>query len=140
MNHRLNLKVNSLFLGLLFHLGSAALAFAENPAVPAGSSSAPSASPPPGPSGIMGFAPFIIIFAIFYFMLIRPQQKRVKEQQAMLSALKHGDEVITSSGMLGKITGITDKVVTVEVADQVRVKMLKTQISQVVKGSIKDAI
>lgn len=82
--------------------------------------------------------PFVAMFAVVYFLMIRPQQKRLKEQQAMLGALKHGDEVLTSSGLLGKVTGITDKVVTLEVADNVRVKMLKSQVSQVVKGQIKD--
>jgi preprotein translocase subunit YajC len=62
----------------------------------------------------------------------------MKDQQQMLSSLKHGDDIITSSGMLGKVTGITEKVVTVEVADNVKVKMLKSQVSQVVKGSLKD--
>jgi preprotein translocase subunit YajC len=56
----------------------------------------------------------------------------------MITALKHGDEIVTNSGILGKVTGITDKVVTVEVADNVKVKMLKSQVSQVVKGSIKE--
>jgi preprotein translocase subunit YajC len=135
------IKFNSFVLWFLMMIGFASAAFAENPpAVPAGSNapSAPAQAPPP--SGIMGFAPFILIFAIFYFMLIRPQQKKAKEQMDMLSALKQGDEVITAAGILGKVTGINDKVVTVEVADDVRVKMLKTQISQVVKGSLKDAL
>ena len=88
--------------------------------------------------GIMAFAPFVLMFGVLYFLILRPQQKKMKEQQNMLSALKHGDEILTNSGFLGKVTGITDKVVTVEVADNVRVKMLKSQISQVIKGSIKD--
>ena len=56
------------------------------------------------------FLPMIAIFVVFYFLLIRPQQKRAKEQQDMLTALKHGDEILTASGMLGKVTGITEKV------------------------------
>ena len=119
-------------------------AVADGPAVPAG---VPAASPaaPSGmqalmgqPNGIMNFLPFIAIFGVFYFMLIRPQQKKMKEQQNMISALKHGDEILTASGILGKITGITDKVLTVEIADNVKVKMLKSQVSQVISGSIKD--
>ena len=78
------------------------------------------------------------MFGVIYFLMIRPQQKKMKEQQAMMSQLKQGDEVLTNSGILGKITGVTDKVVTVEVADNVRVKMLKSQVSQVIKGQIKD--
>ena len=78
------------------------------------------------------------MFGVLYFLVLRPQQKKIKEQQTMLSTLKHGDEIVTTSGILGKVTGITEKVVTVEVADNVRVKMMKSQVSQVVKGSVKD--
>lgn len=121
------------FLGLaLIGFGSVAQAFAQ--AVPAGS--APMA--PEQPNMLMSLAPLALVFVVFYFLLIRPQQKKLKESQEMVAALKHGDEVLTASGILGKITGITEKVVTLEVADNVRVKMLKSQISQVIKGSIKD--
>ena len=75
---------------------------------------------------------------VVYFLMIRPQQKKMKEQQDMLTALKHGDEIVTNSGLLGKVTGIADKVVTLEIADGVRVKMMKSQVAQVIKGSIKD--
>ncbi len=90
----------------------------------------------PGFGGML--LPFLLMFGVIYFLMIRPQQKRTKLQTQMLSQLKHGDEVVTNSGILGKITGITDKVVTVEVADNVRLKMIKSQVSQVVKGQIKD--
>ena len=80
--------------------------------------------------------PFLLMFMVVYFLMIRPQQKKMKEQQEMLTTLKHGDEVITASGMLGTITGITDKVVTLEVADDVKIKMIKSQIAQVVKGAL----
>jgi preprotein translocase subunit YajC len=96
----------------------------------------------PGAPAQPGFAgmvlPFAAMFAVVYFLMIRPQQKKVKEQQQLLQTLKDGDEVLTASGFLGKITGITDKVVTLEVADGVHVKMLKSQISQVIKGQLKD--
>ena len=107
-------------------------------AVPADSSASllPSGSQQPG--GLMAFAPFVLMFGVLYFLVLRPQQKKMKEQQNMISSLKQGDEVVTASGLLGKLTGITDKVVTLEVADNVRLKVLKNQISQVVKGSIKD--
>jgi preprotein translocase subunit YajC len=82
--------------------------------------------------------PFGLMFVVIYFLMIRPQQKKLKDQQAMLGSLKQGDEVVTSAGLLGKITGITDKVVTLEVADNVRVKMLKSQVSQIVKGTVKE--
>ena len=138
-------KLISLFaLNFSLVLGSSALAFADNlavPALPAGSALPVAGTSGAGlqqPGGLMAFAPFVLMFGVLYFLILRPQQKKVKEQQEMLNALKHGDEVLTASGILGKVTGITEKVVTVEVADNVRVKMLKSQISQVVKGSIKD--
>jgi len=135
-------KIRSLILSLVYWTGFATLAFAEGPAVPAGTSTPSGAAQPaaasPAPSGLMAFAPFLLMFGVFYFLVLRPQQKKVRDQQDMLAALKHGDEVVTASGILGKVTGITEKVVTVEVADNVRVKMLKSQVSQVIKGSIKD--
>lgn len=114
------------------------LALADNPIMPAGSAPNGSAGAAQQPGGIMAFVPFILMFGVMYFLILRPQQKKMKEQQSMLSTLKQGDEVLTSSGILGKITGVTEKVVTVEVADNVKVKMMKSQISQVIKGSIKD--
>jgi preprotein translocase subunit YajC len=89
-------------------------------------------APPSGSEGgntIMAFMPLIIIFVIFYFLLIRPQQKRAKEHRNFLNSLNRGDEVITAGGLIGKITGLTDDVVTVEIADKVRVKVLRNQIS-----------
>ena len=87
-----------------------------------------------GSGGILLILPWVAIFVVFYFLMIRPQQKRMKEQQTMLSQLKQGDEVVTNSGILGTITGITEKIVTLEIDDKVRVKMLKTQVAQVLKG------
>ncbi len=78
--------------------------------------------------GIMSFLPLIAIFAIFYFLLIRPQQKKAKEHQAYLAALKKGDQVVTNGGLYGTITGLTDQVVTVEIADNVRVKVSRQHI------------
>jgi preprotein translocase subunit YajC len=68
-------------------------------------------------------------FGIFYFLLIRPQQKRQKEHKALLSNLKKGDQVITAGGMYGKITGLTDTAVTLEIAEKIRVKVARGQIS-----------
>lgn len=73
----------------------------------------------------------IAIFAIFYFLLIRPQQKKQKETKAMLDNLAHGDTVITVGGLHGKITAITDQMVTLEVADKVKVKVSRSHISGV---------
>jgi preprotein translocase subunit YajC len=68
------------------------------------------------------------LFAIMYFVMIRPQQKQLKEQRNMLSALKKGDDVITQGGLLGKVYMVTDKIVTLEVASGVRLRVLKTSI------------
>lgn len=113
-------------------------ALAETPAIPAGTTPEGAAGQPQPPGFGSMLVPFALMFGVIYFLMIRPQQKRMKEQQNMLSGLQHGDEVVTTSGMLGKVTGITEKVVTLEVADNVRIKMLKSQVAQVVKGQIKD--
>jgi preprotein translocase subunit YajC len=82
----------------------------------------------------------VVFVAIFYFMLIRPQQKRVKEQQAMLAKLAAGDEVVTSGGILGRITEVGDSFITLEVADGVRIRVQRAQISQLMpKGTLKGA-
>ena len=102
---------------------------------------AQSAAPAAGggqPSAFEMFVPFIFIFVIFYFLIIRPQSKRQKEHQKFLTELKRGDEVITASGILGRIEGITDQFVTVEIADGVRVKMLRTQIATTQKAATEE--
>ena len=90
---------------------------------------APSQNSQGGGNPIVAFLPLIIIFAIFYFLLIRPQQKRQKEHQNFLANLQKGDEVVTSGGLIGRITGLTDEVVTLEVADKVKVKVARNQIA-----------
>ncbi|HSH70997.1 MAG TPA: preprotein translocase subunit YajC [Deferrisomatales bacterium] len=72
---------------------------------------------------LMGLMPLLLMFVIFYFLLIRPQQKRAKEHKAMLEALQRGDDIVTTGGLQGKITGITDDALTVEIAKDVRVKV-----------------
>lgn len=72
--------------------------------------------------------PFVFILGIFYFLIIRPQGKRLKEQESFLKNLKRGDAVITASGILGTIDGMTDSVVTLEIANGVKIKLLKKQI------------
>ena len=84
-------------------------------------------------SQIWSFLPIIFIFVIFYFLLIRPQQKQKKEHQNLLSNLKEGDNVLTSGGIYGRITGIKDDKVTVEISDKVRVKVNRGHIAGVVK-------
>lgn len=81
------------------------------------------------PSALEMFVPFIFIFVIFYFLIIRPQAKRQKEQQKFISEIKRGDEVVTASGILGRIDGLTEQFVTLEIADGVKVKMLRNQIA-----------
>ena len=83
---------------------------------------------------LFGLLPLVAMFAIFYFLLIRPQQRRAKEQKAMLEALKRGDEVVTSSGMLGRVANIADDVVTVEVAPDVKLRFQKSAIATVKKA------
>lgn len=81
------------------------------------------AAAPAAPNQLMQFVPLVLIFVVFYFLLIRPQQKKAKEHQDFLSNMKKGDAVVTSGGLIGTITGLTDTVVTLEVADNVRVKV-----------------
>ena len=85
----------------------------------------------PGCSGgqMSSLFPLILMFVVFYFLLIRPQQKKMKAHQTMLSNLKRGDEIITNGGMMGKITGLTDKTVTLEVAEKIRLRVLRSHIA-----------
>lgn len=77
--------------------------------------------------------PFILIFAIMYFLLIRPQQRKVKEHQAMVAALRRGDEVVTSGGLVGKVTRVKDDSgeIEVEIAPTVKVRVIRSTVSQV---------
>ncbi|NLU10891.1 MAG: preprotein translocase subunit YajC [Tepidanaerobacter acetatoxydans] len=79
------------------------------------------------------FGPIIIIFAIFYFLIIRPQQKREKERRDMLSSLKEGDDVITVGGIYGKILNIKDDIITLDVGDKIKIKVTRTAIGNVLK-------
>lgn len=76
-----------------------------------------------GMASLSQFAPLILIFIVFYFLLIRPQQKKAQEQQSFLSNLQKGDKVMTGGGVHGTITGLTDTAVTLEIADNVRIKV-----------------
>lgn len=80
------------------------------------------------PSGFEMFVPFIFIFVIFYFLIIRPQAKKQKTHQKFVSELKRGDSIITTSGILGTIEGLTDTFVTLEIASGVKIKILRSQI------------
>lgn len=90
-----------------------------------------------------GFAPLImmvVFIAIFYFLLIRPQQKKAKDHQAMVSRLSSGDEVVTTGGILGKIVEVGESFITLEIADGVRIKVQKFQIGSLMpKGTLKSS-
>jgi len=82
----------------------------------------------------------VALLAIFYFLLIRPQQKKAKDHQAMIAKLSVGDEVVTSGGILGRVTDVGDTFVTLEVADSVRIKVQKVQVTSLMpKGTWKHA-
>lgn len=103
-------------------------AFAMGQAPPAG------AAPNGGASAaFMQFIPLIAMFAIFYFLLIRPQQKKAKEHRALLDSLKKGDQVVTAGGIHGKISAVEENVVSVEIAPGVVVKVTKSHITSVTR-------
>ncbi|MEM8987146.1 MAG: preprotein translocase subunit YajC [Pseudomonadota bacterium] len=84
------------------------------------------------PNPLIQLLPFVAIFVIFYFLLIRPQQKRMKDHQSMVDAVRRGDVVVTSGGMVGKVTKVLDdREIEVEVADNVRVRIVKSTLSDV---------
>ena len=90
------------------------------------------------PGGLMSFFPFIIIFILFYFMLIRPQMKQAKDHKKLISELKKGDEVMLSSGMMGTIEKVSDLYIILNVANETNVKFQKNSVQTVLpKGTIK---
>ena len=87
-------------------------------------------------SGFAQFVPLILIFVIFYFFLIRPQQKKVKEHKAMVSALKRGDEIVTSGGMVGKVDKVyDDDKIDLIISDNVTVKVIKSTVQNLLSNS-----
>ena len=92
------------------------------------------------PSAIfVGILPWLLIFVIFYFLMIRPQQKRMKEHAATIAAVKKGDEVITGGGIRGRVTKVMDDDVEVEIGPNVRVRIVKATLSHVVTKTSKPA-
>ena len=85
-------------------------------------------APAGGAGGIASLLPLILIFVVFWFLLIRPQQKKAKEHQEFIKNLSKGDKVVTNGGIHGEITGLTDTVVTLEIADGVRIKVSRPNI------------
>ena len=104
------------------------LLFLAQEAVPAGSDK-------PAPNPLFQFAPIILMFVIFYFILIRPQQKRQKELRAQVDAMQSGDQAITSGGIHGLVTNIKDTTVILKVADNVKIEFEKAAIQSVIKKS-----
>lgn len=90
-------------------------------------SGAPGAAKQPGAFEML--LPFIFVFGIFYFLVIRPQAKRQKTHQKFITELKKGDEVITTSGILGTIEGLTDRFVTLEISEGVNIRILRSQVA-----------
>jgi preprotein translocase subunit YajC len=86
-----------------------------------------------GPNPLASFIPIILIFIIMYFVLFRPQMRRQKEQKQLVSSLKTGDRVVTASGIHGMITNVKDTTVTVKVADNVKLEMEKSAVTNVLK-------
>jgi len=85
-----------------------------------------------------GILPLILIFVVFYFLLIRPQQKKVKEHRAMLDALRRGDKIVTNGGIIGKVTRVDEQFFVIEVAKGVELKLQKHAVSAALpKGTIK---
>src|SRR4051812_13716962 len=84
-----------------------------------------------GLASIVSIAPLILIFVVFYFLMIRPQQRRMKALQASVAAVKKGDNVITAGGLVGKVTRVEDAFVEVEIAPSVKVKVVKATIAEV---------
>ena len=93
-----------------------------------------------GGAGLVGLLPMVAIFVIFYFLLIRPQQKKAKEHRAMVADLSKGDEIVTNGGVLGKITDTDENFVTVEIASGVSIQVQRFAVAQMMpKGTIKSA-
>lgn len=100
---------------------------------------ADAAAPASAEPGIMGFLPLIAIFVLFYFMLIRPQMKRSKEQKNMIEALQKGDEVVTAGGLVGKVVKVSDNFISLEVKEGTVVLVQKPSVQVLLpKGTIKD--
>lgn len=102
-------------------------------------SDAVAAATPAQGDALTSFLPLIVIFVIFYFLLIRPQSKKAKEQKLMIEALAKGDEIVTSGGILGKITKVGDNFIELEVANDMNLKIQRHAVATLMpKGTIKE--
>ena len=97
------------------------------------------ASPNGAVALLINLAPWLIVFAIFYVLMLRPQQLRVKEHQAAIAAVKKGDEVVTGGGIRGRVTKVNDEDAEVEIAPNVKVRVIKSTLSQVLSPNAKPA-
>ena len=95
----------------------------------------PAASPSAPGSGLLGMLPFVFLIVIMYYVMIRPQMRRQKEQAKLVSALKTGDKVVTASGIHGLISNVKETTVIVKVADNVKLEMEKSAVTNVVKST-----
>ena len=93
---------------------------------------AQAAAAPSGAAGLTSFIPLILVFVIMYFLMIRPQQKRMKEHRAMVEAVKKGDEIVTQGGLIGKVVAVKEGEVDVEIAPGVKVRVVRATIANVV--------
>ena len=107
-------------LSVLFVLFQSTLAHAEGAA--------------PAQNPMLQFLPLVVVFVIFYFLMIRPQKKKFEDEQALINKLAKGDEIYTKSGFIGTIFGINEKIIDLELADGVRVKVLKSQVGGLAKS------
>ncbi len=87
------------------------------------------AGPAAGPSLLASLVPLLLIFLVFYFLLIRPQQQKQREHQKMLASLKVNDEVVTSGGLIGRIVQVSDRILTLEIAPNVRVRVERSYVA-----------
>lgn len=92
---------------------------------------AQAAAPGGGMGGIEAFLPLILIFVVFYFLLIRPQQKRMKQHKEMLGNIRRGDRIVTNGGLIGQVTKVQDNELQVEIAEGVKVKVLRDMVGNV---------
>ena len=101
-------------------------------------SSAFAQSPGGGDSGFLGFLPIILMFALLYFLMIRPQMKRAKEQKQMIEALQKGDEVVTAGGVVGRISKLGEQYITLEIAPNTEIVVQRSAVQvPLPKGTIK---
>ena len=100
---------------------------------------AQAAAPAGAAGGLMSFLPIILMFVVLYFLMIRPQMKRQKEQKAMIDALAKGDEVVTAGGLVGKVTKVSDAYIHLDVSNGTEIVMQKAAVTMLLpKGTVKD--